>query len=230
MFARQIHLQQTAELKALRSIAKSPYHPLIPHAGSIAVFDGCRVVESSVPLPCVLLCSQGLRGIELAGAPGRDDAGACGGDGENNDDGAEDAPVERAHAVEHLAQEPDDYGAAGETEDEADDDGYKTIGQGEAHNLCALCAEREPDAELPGALCDEIGKHAVEPDGGEDKRDDGEGEDENGVELILQCGDADVLFHGENVVDGKVWIHLAEDLLDGEGERFDIDIAAAAHG
>ena len=64
----------------------------------------CCAVESSVPLHCVLLSSQGLCGIELAGSPCRDYAGACGGDGEDDDDGAEDAPVEGAHAVEHLAQ------------------------------------------------------------------------------------------------------------------------------
>jgi hypothetical protein len=55
-------------------------------------------------------------------------------------------------------------------------------------------------------LCDEVGEHAIEPDGGEHERDDGEGEHEDRVELVLECGEADVLPQREDVRDGKIWV------------------------
>ena len=93
-----------------------------------------------------------------------------------------------------------------------------------------LRAERDADAKLAGALGDEIGEHAVEADRCEHERDDGEGEGDKGVESILQRGDADVLLHGQDIRYREIGIKLTEDLLDGQGERFDIDIAAAAYG
>ena len=81
-----------------------------------------------------LLGAQGLCGIELRGAPGGDGAGDGGGEGEDDDDGGEDAPVEGAHAVEHLAQELDSGGTAGEADDETDEDGREAVGEGEAHD------------------------------------------------------------------------------------------------
>ena len=88
-----------------------------------------------------------------------------------------------------------------------------------------LRAERDADAELAGALRDEVGEHAVEADRGEHQRDDGEGEDQDGVELTCRVGDADVLAHGQDVGDGKIGIELAEDFLDRQGERFDVAAA-----
>ena len=104
------------------------YAEVIFFANESLSLMACCAVESSVPLHCVLLSSQGLRGIEPAGAPCRDHAGACGGEGEDDDDGAEDAPVEGAHAVEHLAEKPDGGGTSGEAEDETDEDGREATG------------------------------------------------------------------------------------------------------
>jgi hypothetical protein len=106
-------------------------------------------------------CAKRLCGIEPSGAPGGDGAGYGCGDGEDDDDGGEDAPVEGAHAVEHFAQELNDGGAAGEAEDEAEEDGCEAVDEGEAHDLCALRAERDADTELASALGDEIGEDAV---------------------------------------------------------------------
>src|SRR5882757_1036023 len=75
-----------------------------------------------------LLVAQGLCGVELRRTPGGDNAGYGCGDGEDDDDGGEDAPVEGAHAVEHLAQELDGGCAAGEAEDETDEDGREAVG------------------------------------------------------------------------------------------------------
>ena len=55
-------------------------------------------------------------------------------------------------------------------------------------------------------------------------------QDNDGVELILLGGDADVLAHGEDVADREIGIELAEDFLNRKGERFDIDIGVSSRG
>src|SRR5882757_1434437 len=113
-----------------------------------------------------LLRAQGLCGIELTGAPCWDDAGAGGGDREDDDDDGEDAPVEGAHAVEHGAQELDGGCAARESDEKADRYRCEAVGQCETHDLRALRAERDTDAEFGGALGNKVREHAVETDSG----------------------------------------------------------------
>src|ERR1700759_601325 len=98
-------------------------------------------------MPASLFRAQGLCGVELTGAPRGDDAGASSGDGEDDDDGREDPPVEGTHAVEHLAQELDSSCTARESDEKADRYRCEAIGEGEAHDFCALRTKGDANAE-----------------------------------------------------------------------------------
>ena len=97
-------------------------------AGEIPVTATAAEEAKQIHRRISLFSAQGLRGIELTGAPGGDEAGARGSESEDNDNGGEDVPVEGTHAVEHLAKKPDDGCASGEAEDETDEDGREAIG------------------------------------------------------------------------------------------------------
>ena len=61
--------------------------------------------------------------------------------------------------------------------------GAQAVDEHQAQNLFALCAERDADADFAGALRDEIGQHAIETGGRQHQRDDGKGEDQDGIKV-----------------------------------------------
>jgi hypothetical protein len=106
---------------------------------------------------------------------------------------------------------------------EADPRRLEAVQKDTAQDCASLRAECDADADLPGALGDQVGEYAVESDGSERERHDGERKDEERGKAGVEGGLADGLLHGEDVGDGQVGIYLGEDLLDGQGESDGIE-------
>src|SRR5579862_2127854 len=124
--------------------------------------------------------------------------------------------------VEHGTHEAHDCGACTEADDEPEERRANAVEEHEPQDLLPGCTESETNADLAGALRDQIGEHAVKSRSGKQKSDDREGEHENGVELRAQGGFADRFAEGDYVRDREVRIEFADDLLDRHGECFNI--------
>jgi hypothetical protein len=80
----------------------------------------------------------------------------------------------RPDADQHAGEEPAEEEGAGDAEDAADSDEAGGLRDDEADKSAARCTEGEADAHLLRALRDGVGKDAVDADGGEDDREQGE--------------------------------------------------------
>src|ERR1700733_2901695 len=71
-----------------------------------------------------------------------------------------------------------------------------------------------PYADFTRASCDVVRSHTIETDGSEQQRQDAEESAQPREQTLLVKVDRDLLLHGLDVGDGKVRVHLPEDLSD----------------
>ena len=113
-----------------------------------------------------------------------------------------------------------------DAEDEAGGDEPEAAADDEPKHVAPLRAERDADADLLGALGDEVGDDAVEPDHGEHERQRREQAHQCHLEARLRHRVVDQLIHAARVEHRLRRVELRDGALDGAGHG--ARLAAAA--
>src|SRR5206468_11876900 len=98
--------------------------------------------------------AEGSDGIDARGAERRDRAGEKGRERHEHGGDAERRRIVRVDAEEEPRDEPAESQRGRRPEEDADPDGKHRLAEDETENPAAPGAERDPDADLPGALGD----------------------------------------------------------------------------
>ena len=115
-----------------------------------------RIHESAIRQMYELLHAESGHGIEMGGAPRRH--GAC-----QNCDREQRRAGEKVHdwigggcPIEHRPDQPRNSGAGDESESESEDCGAEAVAEHDPHHLFASRSERDANADLGGALGDDV--------------------------------------------------------------------------
>src|ERR1700722_6285794 len=175
-----------------------------------------------------LLGSKCLHRVKTRGAPcGYETCGCCD-EQQGSRHKGKDRGIEGLGFVQHGLEYPDCLDACCKANDQSEDCGSQSVGESEAQDLFALCAECNADSDFDHTLGHEIRQNSVEANRGEEQRERCEGENERRAETRVANGVSDELSEGEYIRNGKLRIELGDLLLNGDrhGQR----IRHSAHG
>ena len=118
--------------------------------------------------------------------------------------------------------------AAGSADGDADQRKASSLPQDQAEHVAALRAKRHANADLLGALSDDVRDDAVDADGSESKSEDRECSEKNHDEAARGDGFGDDAFHGLIAVDHLLTAHLPAGPTDGVEDRREVSVVT--HG
>ena len=106
------------------------------------------------------------------------------------------APVEPIEAEQQGLPEPAETERSGNADDAASQGDAPQVAEDEPLNCAARGAERHANAQFAHARRHHVGKHAVQPDGGEQGRQTGERCGERGQHALGRHVRPNLLVHG----------------------------------
>ena len=120
--------------------------------------------------------------------------------------------AERERIVGAGVEEHRSHGARsgerrGEADDQAEPDEFSALRQNEAEHITLLRAERHANAEFARALHNVVSHHAVNPDRGDDERDERKNGQERHRETLARDAVGHDFFQRANGADGLVLVH-----------------------
>ena len=127
------------------------------------------------------------------------------------------ARIRRTDAERECRKPSPEHQRAAETSGEAESDDHGGLTEDERPRLRGGRPERDPDANLPGTLAHRVGEDPVEPEGGEQEGNEGEGAHQHEGEPLTAGAATDHIGHRGRPVHHELRIERRHGVTHGAG-------------